>query len=222
MKRLPLKRKYVQAGFTLVELLVVIGIFTVITAVALINQGKLNSSVLLTNAAYETALAVREAQVYGLGVRKDAQNLSDNFEGEYGVHFDINNPRQIIVYSNDPLDTNLPTQMYNSSINEARYLYQFVNQRGNKIEALCFGDFAPGESCTTSASNHKDIIDITFRRPEPRANFYVPINDLTGDSPGPAYIVVSTLDEQNCKVIVVQKTGQIQVEGPEKGHCITK
>ncbi len=223
MRRLSskIKRKSIQAGFTLIEMLVVIGIFTVITAVAFVDQGKLNSSVLLTNIAYETALAVREAQVYGLGVRKDILNMDNNFEGEYGVHFDMTNDREIVVYSNSPDDTNTPSQMYNSSINEARYLYQFVNQRGNKIQALCFGNFASGETaCTPEASNSKSLIDITFKRPEPKARFYVPENDLTGTSPGPAYIVVSTLDDKSCKVVVVYQTGQIQVEGSDKGHCV--
>ena len=219
-------KKSYQSGFTLIELLVVIGIFTVITAVAFVNQGKLNSSVLLTNAAYETALATREAQVYGLGVRRDASNVNDNFEGEYGVHYSINNPRDIVVYSNLDTDTSSPPQIYNSTVNEARYLYQFVNQRGNKIQALCFGDLsATHNPCTTGSPLSVDNIDIVFKRPDPRATFYAYMNDgskpqLSGTSEGPVYIVVSTVDNQNCKVVVVQKTGQIQVEGSDKGHCL--
>lgn len=220
-----------QAGFTLIELLVVIGIFTVITAVAFINQGQLNSSVLLTNAAYETALAVREAQVYGLGVRKNEINSADNFDGEYGVHFDVSSPdliRKIIVYSNNPNDPTNPPQMYNSDPyllpKEARYLYEFVNQRGNKIQALCFGDLDAAADpadrvCSPDSLFSRESMDITFKRPEPRANFFVPPTDLTGLSSGPAYIVISTIDDQNCKVVIVHKTGQIEVEGADRGHC---
>lgn len=49
-------------GFSLLELLVVISIFTIITTIALFNQGQLNSNVLLTNLAYDVALTVREVQ----------------------------------------------------------------------------------------------------------------------------------------------------------------
>jgi prepilin-type N-terminal cleavage/methylation domain-containing protein len=217
MKKKYLKhnKKFKQGGFTIIELLVVIGIFALITAVAFINQGRLNSSVLLTNAAYETALAVREAQVYGLGVRRDESNINNNFEGEYGVNFDINNPRQIYVYSVQPS----VEEGFSTTTNRAIYLYEFVNQRGNKIQALCFGDLGT-DPCTSSSPMSAEIINISFRRPEPRAKFLVPPNDLTGLSPGPAYIVISTLDDKNCKVVVVQKTGQIQIEGPDKGHCL--
>ncbi len=228
------KRKKNQSGFTLIELIVVIGIFTVITAVAFIDQGQLNSSVLLTNTAYETALSVREAQVYGLGVRKNEVDIGSGYDGEYGVYFDIETPRKIILYSNNPND---PTgSLYNSGIdfesgdtydfNEERYIYEFTNQRGNKIQALCFGDLDTAaqtnpedKACTTSSNFSRDSLHITFKRPEPRANFYVPPTDLSGLSYGPAYIVVSTADEKNCKVIVVHKTGQVQIEGSDKGHC---
>ncbi len=220
-----------QSGFTLIELIVVIGIFTVITAVAFVNQGQLNSSVLLTNTAYETALAVREAQVYGLGVRKNEINSSNEYDGEYGVYFNMENPRQIIVYSNNPIDPlgslynpGLDTDAVN--LNEARFVYEFSNQRGNKILALCLGDLevagADGTSdkvCSVDSSFSRDEMHITFRRPEPRANFFSQGADVTGSSFGPAYIVVSTADEKNCKVIIVHKTGQIQVEGADKGHC---
>ncbi len=56
-------------GFSLIELIVVTGIFTVITAVVLANNAQFNNSVLLGNAAYDIALSVRQAQVYGLSTQ---------------------------------------------------------------------------------------------------------------------------------------------------------
>ncbi len=75
-----------KSGFTLVEMLVVVAIFTIISAVALFNQTKFSSDMVITNLAYEIALEVRQAQTYGIGVRNSSNDAS-NFQYGYGVHF---------------------------------------------------------------------------------------------------------------------------------------
>jgi len=217
------RRPAAQGGFTIAELIVVIAIFTIITSIALFDQGNLNSNVLLTNIAYETALAVREAQVYGLGVQNSG-DPTNGFLGDYGAHYDttsIESSRQIIVYANG---TNSLTRGYYAG--EEKYIYEFTNQRGNKIAYLCLGPLTDSggtpHACDPTDAVGVGIIkpsmDIVFKRPEPGPVFYTP-TDTDGSNPGPAYIVVTTLDGSNCKVVVVNKTGQISVEGPSSGHC---
>lgn len=199
-----------QRGFSLPELIIVIGIFVIITTIALFNQGRLSSSVLLTNMAYEVGLAIREAQIYGIGVR--SEDTGDNFTGQYGVHFTTANPRQVIVYADNaagPDDT-----QYTYTAGEEKYIYEFNNSRGNKILAMCAGDWGGGP-CNDAVGDQ--TMDILFKRPNPAAIVKRPGED--DPTSARVYIVVTNLDEDDCRAVIVEPTGQIRVEDSSKGAC---
>lgn len=201
-----------SGGFTIVELIVVIAIFSVITTMALFNQGKLNSTILITNLSYEIALSVREAQTYGVGVRADG--TGGNFEGGYGVSFDATRPDQIILFT-DTVDAN-------SRVDEGEEVSRMIiqNQRGNMITALCRGS-ATNPICVNGSDHSVTTLNILFIRPNPEAIFFsIDNNGITSeDAAGPAYIVVNTPSGDNCRVIVVEKTGQIRVDNSTSGLC---
>jgi prepilin-type N-terminal cleavage/methylation domain-containing protein len=199
-------------GFTLIELIVVIAIFSVITAISLFNQGKLNSTILVTNLAYEIALSVREAQTYGVGVRADG--TGGNFEGGYGISFDMSRPNDIILFT----DTVTANHLVDAGEEVSHMMVQ--NQRGNQIVALCRGN-ANNPKCVSGSDNSVKTLNIIFRRPNPEAIFLsVDNNDQTSDdAAGPAYIVVNTPAGDNCRVIIVEKTGQIRVDNGSSGFC---
>jgi prepilin-type N-terminal cleavage/methylation domain-containing protein len=202
------KSKLKNAGFTMIELLVVFGIFAVIMGVALFNQAGLNSNILLTNLAYETALAVREAQTYGIGVRATA-STTPNFNMGYGAYFDTSNTgqNQIAVFGDSDGDYtyDAPTELQS--------LYQVQNQRGNKIVSACVGQ--PG-ACTSVTQ-----LSIMFKRPNPEASFYkIEGGGAIKITTGPAVIVVNNAQGTNCRAIVVEVTGQIRVENSTGGNCI--
>ena len=48
-----------KAGFTLIEMIIVIAIIGIITLVVIVSQGSFNKSLILSNAAYDLALALR-------------------------------------------------------------------------------------------------------------------------------------------------------------------
>lgn len=73
----------IRAGFTLVELLVVLAIIAVVMVVVLTSQSSFNGTLILQNAAYDIALTLRNAQTYGLGSR--AVGVTAN--AGYGIHF---------------------------------------------------------------------------------------------------------------------------------------
>src|SRR3989338_7579467 len=64
-------------GFTLVELLVTLSLFVVLTTIVLFSQSKFNGSILLTNLAYDVAITVRQAQTYGVNVRETSSGVFD-------------------------------------------------------------------------------------------------------------------------------------------------
>ena len=215
LKKMSLK----NAGFTLIELLVVLGIFALIMGIALFNQAGLNSNILLTNLAYETALAVREAQTYGIGVRAAASSTAiANFDKGYGAYFDTSTGQNQIVVFGDSNSNN----SYDGP-SELESLYQVQNQRGNKIQYICVGtESAPPTSpCNAGSSlSSGSKLSIIFKRPNPESNFYK--TDAGGNTVkviGPATIVVNTADNSNCRAIIVEVTGQIRVENAKSGSA---
>lgn len=202
-----------RAGFTIAELIIIIAIFTIITTVALLDQNRLNSGVLMTNLAYETALSVREAQVYGVGVRNFGSE--NEFGGQFGTYFDMISSDRIVLFSDKNQDA-----AYDPG--EAQYQYVFTEQRGNKIKALCLGSLG-GSACSTASTAHVNSLRIVFKRPNLEAKFYA--TDDTGEVTdgrlvGPAYIVVDNIDGNNCRAVIIQPTGQISIEkSADSGAC---
>src|SRR3954470_14945717 len=132
-------------GFTLVELLVSIGIFTVITSMAVYSHAQFNGSVLLTNLAYEIGLSVRQAQFYGISVR---QNAASSFDSGYGVHFDLATPTSYILFE-DKAGSSVHVRD-GSDVD----LQIFSISKGNKVSKICIN----GVCDVTN-------IDLTFVRP---------------------------------------------------------
>lgn len=184
-------------GFSLIELLVVTGIFTIITGVVLANNAQFNSSVLLGNAGYDIALSVRQAQVYGLST----QSYSGEFQVGYGVHFQGNT--QYLLFADLDPDRN---KRYDAGVDQI--VQQYTLGRGHTILRFCGVRSDSTEDCSdgSAALTH---LDIGFLRPNPDAT-------VTGDSPTPystAKIVIQSRADET-RTITIQSTGQISVKRP--------
>ncbi len=89
-----------EKGFSLVEMIVVIAIFTFITGIVLFNYANFSTNVTLQNLTQDVALSIRKAQVYALGI-KTGETIPGTvgvIKG-YGVHFDVNNPKSFIIFA---------------------------------------------------------------------------------------------------------------------------
>ncbi len=70
-------------GFTMVEMLVSLGIILIITSIVLLGQNSFNKNLVLVDTAYTVAFTLRQAQTLALSSRKvgTIQNAG------YGTHF---------------------------------------------------------------------------------------------------------------------------------------
>lgn len=177
-----------SAGFTLLELIVTITIFVVLTSAILFRNSRFKNDLLITNLAYEMALSIREAQTYGINVKE----FNATFNSAYGVHFDVAKNKQFELFvdanSNnifsDPPDTIVST----------------YSLRGdNVISNLCVD--AGSGTCSSSSNS----LDITFKRPDPEAKIYA-----NGNSYKRAQIKINSSDNTE-RIIEVNSTGQISV-----------
>jgi hypothetical protein len=157
-----------MGGFTLVELVVVTGILILISTLILVNNNRFGGAILLENLAYDIALSVREAQVYGISVR---QYATGNFDIGYGMHFGTDNPTSYVLFADAVVENGLYDGCPIASSCE---LVESTDiERGYFIADLCaIAGGAQGEVCGL------DALDIFFKRPEPDA--FISANGVSG------------------------------------------
>ena len=196
-----------QQGFTLVEMLVSIGIFVIVTTIAVYNQGRFNSSVLLTNLAYEIALSMRQAQFYGITVKGITSTITSKttFEGGYGVHFDANTTQYTLFEDRDPSPENGLLES-NGLFDSGEALEAFSIKKGNKVGKICL---TSGLSTSCSFTS----VDISFVRPNPDSRIL-----SGGVSFGKAEICVSS-SQNTYRKILVDLSGQISVTLDSTSLC---
>lgn len=213
--------KIKNKAFTLVELMVTIAIFLIITSVTILNYHDFKSKVSLQNLTNDIALSIRKAQSYAIGAKGTGSGLKD-FTNSYGIHFSVNSSGTGLDGSNKSfvLFYSLPTikmyQLVNSGTcadglnNNCVELFTITGM--NKIDGIILNNGIV--EISTSGS-----LDISFLRPDPRAYFCYRANASSGSCDiatiSSASIVVSNgltgVDKQT-KTITVQNTGQISIQ----------
>ena len=88
-----------QRGFSLIELMVAVGILVLINTMIFANYPEFSQKVALRRTSEEIALIVRQAQAYSLGIKRSASG-GDNYFG-FGVHFDKSptNSKSLILFT---------------------------------------------------------------------------------------------------------------------------
>ncbi len=188
--------KYKRA-FTVVELLISLSIFVVMTSLVVAKYGNFNQSVLLTNLSYDIAIIIRTAQAYGLSVKaaSDSDFTETAFNYAYGVHFDTDTTndknKEIILFA----DTN-SNGIYDAS-GDIKIGSSYFIKRGAYIKTLY----------SSGTPHNTGTMDISFKRPDPNSN--ICYNTTCGESS--ARIVVLGTDGST-RSVEVYKNGQISVK----------
>ncbi len=179
-------RSHAVRAFTLIELLVVTGVLTVISAIILVNNNRFGGAILLENLAYDVALSIREAQVYGIAVRRYGES---GFNVGYGMHFSKSSPTTYVLFA-DAVSVN---GLYDGcpDTSSCELVESTDIHRGFRIVDLCsIASGGGGEVCGL------ERLDILFKRPEPDA--FISANGVSGVA-NPA---------------VLQERGRIVLESP--------
>jgi prepilin-type N-terminal cleavage/methylation domain-containing protein len=193
-------KKGFDDGFTLVEMLVSISIFMILTAVVLFNHGAFNSSMVVTNLSYEVALAIRQAQTYGLAVKQEVGDVS-SFENAYGVFFDVNDAKSFYIFADKDGD-----QWFDPSLDSCDGTDECVE----KIEIR--GDVSIESLKSFGSDNEDNDLAIIFKRPNPVAIIWDENERFPGNSKAAAEIVLYSQKADKRKVVRVESSGQISVK----------
>ena len=195
-------------GFSLIEMMVVLTIFGIMTAVVLANFPAFRDKTALDLIAQEIATTIRQAQVYGIGTRAAGAGATASFSS-YGIYFDLDNTdlgkKNFYLYADSNFDSTSPTtilntQGFNGSIKDT-VIEKFAIRGGAEISGI----FCDTGACVTTSLNSLNIL---FKRPYPEANF---ISTPSGTYGYVQIVIQSTRNEKNKREIQVWNTGQIVV-----------
>lgn len=165
-----------------------IAIIAIISAVVLARYKSFNSTILLRDLAYEIALSIREAQVYGVSVH----STEGSFNFAYGIHFTRGTTYALFADSSPE-----------GSPGYGRY------DTGEELSSYAIGQQnAIVDLCANATCGHTSL-DVLFKRPEPDALFAV--NGVVA-TPNSVKVVVGGGTEGNTRTVKVSPTGQISIE----------
>ena len=212
-------------GFSMVEFIVIISIFAIMTSVSMLNYNDHHKAIEQANLTQNIALTIRQAQVYGISA--SAKNIGDEtfededvaetfFANDTGI-LDITRNKSIRGTSLN-LDTN-EIVLFEDNTYPSNFIYNTGSDRvidERKIVSPIVG-FEYAYLCDNANCVKKDsgVVDITFQRPYPDA--IINYRDSIGTSPGSFYdkvsLVVSKEDgaDKN-SYIDVQSIGNITVK----------
>jgi prepilin-type N-terminal cleavage/methylation domain-containing protein len=185
-----------RAGFSLVELLASVAIFTIIMSVILVKHSQFSGTLAVENLAYDIALSIRKAQVFGLSVR-EFKGGGSNFDVGYGLHFDSNTNNSYIFF----VDANRNEKYDDSS----EIIEVFALNKGNIISKFCAVVSSSLEKCSTTDIAYLDVI---FERPNPDA---IIKTSLVSDLYNSAVITITSPNGAKWDITTIT-TGQISIQ----------
>jgi type II secretory pathway pseudopilin PulG len=199
-----------NAGFSVLELIITISIFVVLTTGFLLNYNSFNKRITLDTLAQEIAQWARETQISAMGVKRSSAVLSTH--SGYGLHFDIATPDRFIYFADRLANQNrydAGTGACGTAGTECERVVMLPV--GNVISALCGETSSNGATCTGGVFKNSNVFDVVFTRPNPDASI---LGDLSGSSFPTAYsrarITVTSVKGYS-RTIEIWTTGQITV-----------
>ena len=212
-----------NTGFTIIEMLMVLAIFAIVSSIVIFNYSSFHSNVSLENLSGDISLTIRRAQSYATGVKGSTLGGTEAsaFPG-YGIHFStepgssarsfLGSNKSFIFFADlfsGPVSTGSPA--YDQSNDSCGY--ENLEPGNECLEEITINSTDVIDEICTDSSCGKGSVDILFKRPQPDALFcFIPSGDLScaGTSSFVSIKIRSITDK--VQKITIWNTGQISIE----------
>jgi len=154
-------------GMTYVELIVVLSIFAIMSAVSMFNYRGFQAKIDIKNLATDIAMQIVGAQKDAMAGRlPPTGSPSLNWKPAYGIHFDISNnvSNKRFIYFADLNDTKIYQEAFNSIVDCSGdpFCVDKINiTKGNYVLSL---QVVGSNSCNSTSK-----VDVVFKRPDSSA-----------------------------------------------------
>lgn len=196
--------KNTKRGFSLIEFMLAVAIFVILTSLVSVNARKFGTNVLISSLAHEIGVTLRQAQVYGIGARNSG---GGNFNRSYGVHVDSANPTNYILFVDLNGDSSYDTASNTSTgcrLN-MECLSMWRIDQDNTISDFCVGNVG------CFSTGQVDAVDILFKRPNPEPIVYGYLGGVKSSANLVASITVKS-PQGIAKTVSVLASGQVSVQ----------
>lgn len=215
-------KRHLQAGVTLVELIVVVAIFGLVSSVLFYNYSDFSTNVSVKNLAQDMALSIRKAQTYATSVRTidSAQGLTTDRYSGYGMSFALGTPATSTVISEPTskafvLFADIPS----NGTTYGNGIYEGADECGVPAAGSeCLEGFGINSAdkitkiCTDTGCQDSGQVNVLFRRPSPEAEICV-VQGGSCQSAKSSFLKVTIQSPKGLeKVVTVWNTGQIGVQ----------
>jgi hypothetical protein len=185
-------------------MMVVSAIFLILSSIILAKHSSFGSTIVLESLAHDIALSIREAQIYGIAVRRcDTSDLTtactgdDRFASGYGMYFNLASPSEYVLFADiDGDGTFDPGETVKTTTIAGGYF----------ITDLCVRSSGVSEDDCTPTTLYT-----AFERPEPDAL----IRHGSVSTPDRRGIIVIESNRGERASVVVENSGQISVQSYE-------
>lgn len=168
-------------GFTLIEMLVVIGILSLLSGIFIVYSRTGEQQILLFKDQAKIVGAISRAKSLSASSYRASLTQTDNSCG-YGVHFEF--PNTVIIFKDFAENCELSDQRYTSS-NAAENFESFKLDSRLKFDALT------------------NLSDIVFVPPD--------ISAVITPEQDEAVIVIKTIDDKSSATIKINSAGQVSI-----------
>lgn len=183
-------------GFTMLELLVTIAIYIMMVSIVLANYRTFNTNALFVNASEDVILALRQAQVYGVGTKANPVTCgvqASAFACPYGVYINMADPNGLTIFVDLDGDKKY-TSGFDAIVQKTSWMPAIVISSIQCGAGACFGN----------------KMNITFTRPTPDAF-------ITDDGGAPnrvdsGTITLKDINSNRTSTITITNAGQISIQ----------
>lgn len=202
----------------MVELLVVMGIITVITGVTLSSQSSFNKTIILSNTAYDIALTIRLAETYGVNSRDVVTAAASG----YGLHFGNTSPASFDFFRDSSASASASTchglpshgnpNAPNAKTGNCIYAASEKlsdHKLGNNITISDFCAASVSGTWSCKSGGGLTSLDIVFIRPDPVPSIYVNGDATPAGKRTKACLTISSADGGLSRFVTIGSSGLI-------------